>query len=128
MVSVVVYIFVWGHFYILKDVTWFVLDSQKKTQLLSSEHDVGHVKLQVRATLTERPLVARNEVTSGAGGVPHDESLEDRELQEVLNSVFDDDHDGPLATSHPRQPGMASFYSFFYIYCKAFLLKCHAFA
>ena len=109
MGSVVVYIFVWGHFYILKDVTWFVLDSQKKTQLLSSEHDVGHVKLQVRATLTERPLVARNEVTSGAGGVPHDESLEDRELQEVLNSVFDDDHDGPLATSHPRQPGMASF-------------------
>ena len=95
--------------------TWFVLDSQKKTQLLSSEHDVGHVKLQVRATLTERPLVARNEVTSGAaGGVPHDESLEDRELQEVLNSVFDDDHDGPLATSHPRQPGMASCSNFFY--------------
>ena len=88
----------------------------KKTQLLSSsEHDVGHVKLQVRATLTERPLVARNEVTSGAaGGVPHDESLEDRELQEVLNSVFDDDHDGPLATSHPRQPGMASCSNFFY--------------
>ena len=92
--------------------TWFVLDFSKKTQLLSSEHDVGHVKLQVRATLTERPLVARNEVTSAAA-VPHDESLEDRELQEVLNSVFDDDHDGPLATSHPRQPGMASSSNFF---------------